>query len=355
LAVEIAGLLAAADLAEAVRESAIAVYLRDLADTWNDNVERWTYSTNGGLARQIGVDGYYVRIAPPDTDCAPSPTEGFVPIKNRPPGQDREQASHVISPDALALVRFGLRAADDPKILNTIKVVDALLRVKLPQGPCWYRYNDDGYGEHTDGGPFDGNGVGRPWPLLSGERAHYELDAGNKTAAEDLLRTISLSSNTSRLLPEQVWDAADIPDRELFFGKASGSACPLVWAHSEYIKLVRSLKDGKIFDQPPQTVKRYRIEKRKAVYWEWRFNNKCRIVPVGKSLRIATQAPALVHWSHDGWQTSHDLTTRDTGLGIYVADLPTSSMDAGHALLFTFYWPEAHRWEGADFSVNIQD
>jgi glucoamylase len=355
LAVEIAGLLAAADLAEAVNESAIAAYLRDLADTWNDNVERWTYSTNGGLARQIGVDGYYVRIAPPDTDCAASPTEGFVPIKNRPPGEDREQASHVISPDALALVRFGLRSADDPKILNTIKVVDALLRVKLPQGPCWYRYNDDGYGEHVDGGPFDGNGVGRPWPLLSGERAHYELDAGNKTAAEDLLRTMSLSSNTSRLLPEQVWDAADIPDRELFFGKPSGSACPLVWAHSEYIKLVRSLKDGKVFDQPPQTVKRYRVEKRKAVYWEWRFNNKCRIVPVGKTLRIATQAPALVHWSHDGWQTSHDLTTRDTGLGIYVADLPTSSMDAGHALLFTFYWPEAHRWEGADFSVNIQD
>ena len=355
LAVEIAGLLAAADLAEAVKESALAVYLRELADSWNDNVERWTYSTNGGLARQIGVDGYYVRIAPPDTDCAASPTEGFVPIKNRPPGQDREQASHVISPDALALVRFGLRAADDPKILNTIKVVDALLRVKLPQGPCWYRYNDDGYGEHADGGPFDGNGVGRPWPLLSGERAHYELDAGNKDAAEDLLRTMSLSSNSSRLLPEQVWDAADIPDRELFFGRASGSACPLVWAHAEYIKLLRSLKDGKIFDQPPQTVKRYRVEKRKAVYWEWRFNNKCRILPVGKTLRIATQAPALVHWSHDGWQTSNDLTARNTGLGIYLADLPTKAMDAGHTLMFTFYWPEAKRWEGTDFSIIIQD
>jgi glucoamylase len=355
LAVEIAGLLAAADLAEAVKESALAVYLRELADSWNDNVERWTYSTNGGLAKQIGVDGYYVRIAPPDTDCAASPTEGFVPIKNRPPGQDREQASHIVSPDALALVRFGLRNADDPKILDTIKVVDALLRVKLPQGPCWYRYNDDGYGEHADGGPFDGNGVGRPWPLLSGERAHYELDAGNKAAAEDLLRTMSLSSNSSRLLPEQVWDAADIPDRELFFGKASGSACPLVWAHSEYIKLLRSLKDGKIFDQPPQTVKRYRVEKRKAVYWEWRFNNKCRILPAGKTLRIATLVPAVIHWSHDGWQTSNDVTARNTGLGIYLADLPTKGMDAGHMLMFTFYWPEAKRWEGTDFSIIIQD
>src|SRR6266566_5270648 len=172
LAVEVAGLLAAADIAEAVSQSDVAAYLRDLADTWNESIERWTYSTNGDLARQIGVDGYYVRIAPPETDCAASPTDGFVPIKNRPPGQDNEQASHIISPDALALVRFGLRAPDDPRILNTIKVIDALLRVKLPQGPCWYRYNDDGYGEHADGGPFDGTGIGRPWPLLAGERAH---------------------------------------------------------------------------------------------------------------------------------------------------------------------------------------
>ena len=355
LAVEIAGLLAAADIADLVAEAEKAAYLRELADHWNDNIERWTYSNDGDLARQIGVDGYYVRIAPPETGCAASPTAGFVPIKNRPPGQNLERASHVVSPDALALVRFGLRSADDPKILNTIKVVDALLRVKLPQGPVWYRYNDDGYGEHADGGPFDGTGIGRPWPLLSGERAHYELDAGNKTVAEELLRAMSLSSNGSRLLPEQVWDAADIPDRELFFGKASGSACPLVWAHAEYIKLVRSLKDGKIFDQPPQTVKRYRVEKRRANYWEWRFNNKCRLVPKGKTLRIAVQAPVVVHWSNDGWQTAYDLPAKDTGLGIYVADLPTKSMDSGHTVIFTFYWPEAQRWEGADFSVNIQD
>ncbi len=351
LAVEVAGLLAAAELADAVREFEIASYLRDLADHWNDNIERWTYSANGDLARQIGVDGYYVRIAPPETDCSSS-MEDFVVIKNRPRGEDRERASQVISPDALALVRFGLRAPDDPRILNTIKVIDALLRAKLPQGAVWYRYNDDGYGEHADGGPFDGAGIGRPWPLLAGERAHYELAAGNIIGAQELLRTVELSTSGSRLLPEQVWDSADIPERELFLGKPSGSACPLVWAHSEYIKLVRSMKDGKIFDQPPQTVKRYRIEQRRAVYWEWRFNNKCRMVPAGKTLRIAVLAPATVHWSSDDWQTSHDLATRDTGLGIHVADLPTAQMDPGDNVLFTFFWPQAQRWEGADFSVQ---
>ena len=119
-----------------------------------------------------------MRIAPPDTDGAASPTQGFVPIKNRPPGENPQLAYHIISPDSLALVRFGLRAADDPRILNTIRVIDALLRVQLPQGPCWYRYNGDGYGEHKDGSPFNGTGIGRPWPLLAGERAHYELAAG---------------------------------------------------------------------------------------------------------------------------------------------------------------------------------
>jgi len=354
LAVEVAGLLAAADIADIVGESGIANYARDLADTWNENIERWTYSRDGDLARQIGVDGYYVRIAPPEEDCAASLTEGFVPIKNRPPGASLDRASHIISPDALALVRFGLRAANDPRILNTIKVIDALLKVKLPQGPCWYRYNDDGYGEHADGAPFDGTGIGRLWPLLSGERAHYELAAGNIDGAQELLRSIEGSTNGSRLLPEQVWDNADIPERELFFGKPSGSACPLVWAHSEYIKLVRSLKDGRIFDQAPQTVKRYQIEQRRAQYWSWRFNNKCRTIPRGKMLRIALLAPAMVHWSTDVWQTTHDSSTQDSGLGIQFADLPTGQLDIGHSVVFTFYWPQAGHWEGADFTVTVE-
>jgi len=126
-----------------------------------------------------------------------------------------------------------------------------------------------------------------------------------------------------------------------------------VWAHSEYIKLVRSLKDGKIFDQSSQTVKRYLVEKRAAVYWEWRFNNKCRVMPAEKMLRIAAMAPTTVHWSHDGWQTAQDVPARNTGLGIYVADLPTSTLDAGHTVVFTFYWPDANRWEGTDYGVMI--
>ena len=353
LAVEVSGLLAAADLADAVAQTEIGAYLRETADCWNDNIERWCYAVHSDLGKQRGVDGYYVRIAPPEPECAASPAQGFVTIKNRPPGQNLAPASHVISPDALALVRFGLRAADDPRILNTLKVIDGILRVKLPQGPCWYRYNGDGYGEHEDGSPFDGTGVGRAWPLLAGERAHYELAAGRPEEARQLLRVMEMSTEGGRLLPEQVWDAPDIPERELFFGKPTGSACPLVWAHAEYIKLRRSLRDGKIFDQPPQTVQRYLVEKQKAAHFSWRFNNKCRTMPMGKKLRLELQAPGQVHWSSDSWKTTQDTDTRDTGLGIHLVDLPADQLVSGREIVFTFYWKQEKRWEGTDFAVTI--
>ena len=354
LAVEVAALLAAAEIADEVAQSAAAMYLRDTADAWNDNIERWTYALGSDLARQIGVEGYYVRIAPPETDCAASPLQGFVPIKNRPPDRSMEAATHVISPDSLALVRFGLRAPDDPRIANTIKVIDALLRVRLPQGPCWYRYNGDGYGEHEDGSPFDGTGIGRPWPLLAGERAHYELAAGRVDSAEALLRVMEYSTEGSRLIPEQVWDAPDIPERELFTGKPSGSACPLVWAHAEYIKLRRSLREGTIFDQPPQTVQRYVFEKRRCTIFTWRFNNKPRSIPCGKTLRLDLLSPAMVHWSFDGWQTAQDSSTWDTGLGVYVVDLPTEKLTVGRQIVFTFYWLKENSWHGSDFSVTVE-
>jgi glucoamylase len=356
LAAEISALLAGADIADLTGHAIQAQTMRDTADAWNDNIERWVYASGGDLAQQLGIDGYYVRIAPPSADGASSPTQGFVPIKNRPPGQDGERAYHIISPDALALVRFGLRAPDDPRILNTLRAIDALLSVELPQGPCWYRYNGDGYGEHKDGSAFDGSGIGRPWPLLAGERGHYALAAGHRDEAEALLTVLENSPiGQSRLLPEQVWDAADIPALELFRGKPTGSACPLVWAHSEYIKLRRSIRDNKLFDQPPQTVKRYLIDKHVRQYFGWRFNNKTRGIPKNKTLRIVLLTPGRVHWSVDGWKSTHDADARDTGLGIYTLDLPTASLPAGAEALFTFFWPAENRWEGTDYTVTVEN
>ena len=163
LAVTISALLAAADLADLHADPARAAFMRDTADAWNASVEEWTFATGTALAAQAGVAGYYVRIAPPEGLGA------NLVIKNRRAADTLRPAAEVTSPDALALVRFGLRAADDPRIVQTVRAIDAALKVELPAGPCWYRYNGDGYGEHRDGRPFDGTGTGRAWPLLTGE------------------------------------------------------------------------------------------------------------------------------------------------------------------------------------------
>jgi glucoamylase len=160
-------------------------------------------------------------------------------------------------------------------------------------------------------------------------------------------------ANEGGLIPEQVWDSADIPERELQFGRHSGSAMPLVWAHAEYLKLRRSLSDGRLFDLPPQTVQRYLKDKTISPRLVWRFNHKIRSLPAGKILRIETMAAARIHWSADDWRNIHDVDTHDTGLGLYMADLPIQSAKEGAQVKFTFYWPSVHRWEGADFMVNV--
>ncbi len=353
VAAEIAALVAAADFADLNHEPGVARHLREIADVWNDSIERWMYMCATDWCHRFKVDGYYVRIAPKQSGGAGPKRQENVRVKNVTASEDTREASHLVSPDALALVRFGLRAADDPRIRNTATVIDALLKVDTPTGPTWHRYNDDGYGEHEDGSPFDGTGIGRGWPLLTGERAHYELAAGRTGDAKRLLSTLESFANDSGLISEQVWDSADIPERELHFGRPSGSAMPLVWAHAEHLKLQRSLSDGRIFDLPPQTVQRYLIDKTVSPRLTWRYNHKIRSLPTGKILRVELMAGATVHWTCDDWRTATDTTTHDAGLGIHWADLPTKTLPEGSQVTFTFHWSVADRWESANFVVRI--
>ncbi len=351
LATEISALLAAADFADINNEPGIAAYCRETADYWNSNIDRWTYVTDTALAKSVGVEGYYIRINP--TELAAKDLNGkSMRIKNHSENESYVAINEFVSIDALALVRFGLRSADDPKILNTIKVIDATLKTDTPYGPCWHRYNNDGYGEHKDGSPYDGTGIGRAWPLLTGERAHYEIAAGNFKQATALLKTMEAFANHG-LLPEQVWDTDDIPEQGLYLGKHTGSALPLVWAHAEYIKLCWALRHKKVFDMPMHTQERY-IQNENKVDWEvWRFDYPCNSIPKNKRLRIETLSSAIVRWTIDDWTTKNEITTRDTGLGVHVADLPSGTFKESD-ILFTFFWQDIQHWENKDFRISVE-
>jgi glucoamylase len=234
-----------------------------LADDWNARIEEWCTGTNAKLAARFNIGPYYVRAAPSSVVENRAAISALVPIRNHA-GEYLLPADTVIATDFLQLVRFGLRQPDDPAITATVKLVDALLRVDTPSGPCWHRYNDDGYGEHADGSPYDGYGIGRAWPLLTGERGHYEIAAGRDEEARAMLRAMKNMSGRGGLIPEQIWDTAAVPAQNLFPGRPAGSAMPLVWAHAEFIKLTKSLRLGRPVDRPEPVWLRYAGNKPRA-------------------------------------------------------------------------------------------
>jgi len=353
LAVAIASLLAAAEIANTLEVDGLPDLFRDTADAWNEQIEDWVYVTDTPLAREAGVAGYYIRIAPetPDTD-APDP-HGQVQVRNHEAGGGLIAADALVSADALALVRFGLRAAKDPRIVDTVTVIDKVLKVELPNGPGWRRYNFDGYGEKADGRPFDGVGIGRAWPLLAGERAHYALAAGRRSEAEALLATIEAQTSPGGLIPEQVWDAPAIPERELSPGAPSGSAMPLVWAHAEYVKLLRSLADNAVFDMPPYPVRRYVQGRRPARVRPWREDCPALRIPLGRVLRIDLMQASIVVFTRDGWKTQAEVATSDTGIAIFTAEIATDGMAAGESVVFTWRDAATGAWRGRNFEVAV--
>jgi glucoamylase len=135
VAAETAALLAAAELADLNHEASLANHLREIADVWNDSIGRWMYMSATDWCRKFQVGGYYVRIAPKTTGTDGASLQKNIRVKKVTASEDTRQASHLISPDALALVRFGLRRAEDPRICDTAKVIDALLKLETPTVP----------------------------------------------------------------------------------------------------------------------------------------------------------------------------------------------------------------------------
>jgi glucoamylase len=321
-----------------------------LADYWNAHIEEWTTVSGSSLARRLGVGRYYVRVAPIQALTDDQALRQILPIKNCPTWVELS-AEDQVGVDFLQLVRFGLRRPDDPTILDSIKVIDALLRMDTPSGPAWHRYNGDGYGEHEDGSPFDGTGRGRAWPLLTGERGHYELAAGRDPLP--YLEAMAAMSGPGGMIPEQVWDAPPIPERKLQPGRPTGAAMPLAWAHAEYIKLAISRQLGRPFDRPDAVWERYQgVRPRgEAAFW-------CEQAPVGHiaagtRLTVCLHRPGTVHWGIDGWQHVQEVPTTDSGLGLHVAELDTSTLRAGQRVDFTYREADRETWAGKDRSVTV--
>ncbi|MEZ5306651.1 MAG: glycoside hydrolase family 15 protein [Pyrinomonadaceae bacterium] len=265
IAAEIAGLVCAAEIAEKNGDGAAARKFRSTADFWNRNLERWTATSVG----PFGNGNYYLRITSEGHPNERNPIE----LNN---GAGVFPEDQVVDAGFLELVRLGIRRADDPLILKSLKVIDEKIRVNTPNGESFYRYNGDGYGEMDDGRRWnwDGKytGKGRLWALLAGERGQFELERsllggdgadGHRASAKARLRAMKAFANDGLMIPEQIWDREAVPENpsifspRLSFGEGTGSATPLAWSMAQFIRLATNLKAGKNLDKPEIVSKRY--------------------------------------------------------------------------------------------------
>lgn len=350
LAVVIAALACAADWATEYHHITAADFVFAYADWLAAHMEDWTVTTQSELVE--GFPRHYIRINPTDPsapDTHPDPNTTLIQLAN---GGGLHPARNVVGGDFLQLVRYGIRDANDPVVRDSLEVIDRVLKHDLPQGPGWRRYNHDGYGQKDDGSAFDGTGVGRCWPILTGERGHYELAAGNDPAP--FIAAIDAFANQGGMLTEQLWDGEDLPIGKMKRGCPTGAAMPLCWAHAEYVSLVRSRHDRVCFDRVEPAYQRYVVNPVESRYEIWSLRHPLRRVSRGKILRIILAAEARIVWSTDDWQhTNQRDTTHQSELNLWFADFPTAEWPVGSALTFTFFWQRDQRWEDRNWQVSV--
>ena len=259
IAAEIAGLVAAAQLADANHDPISAAVWRGVADDYQRSIKRWTVTTTGPLAPR-----YFIRLAKTgDPNAAISYNVG-----NGGPTLDQRS---VIDAGFLELARLGELSPTDPDILASLPVVDATIRSNTASGPGWHRYNGDGYGDRaSDGRPWapSGVGTGHVWPALSSERAEQLLQTANATAAASLLDGMDQFAGGVSLIPEQNWESPDLAPSPFgtppelasigfVNGEPAGSAGPLNWSAASFVRLFANLGAGRLLDRPQSTFQRY--------------------------------------------------------------------------------------------------
>ena len=355
LAACIAALIAAAAYIRFRGDADTAVFLETYADYFEGRVDEWTSTHQGELVN--GITSHYVRIHPAEPGKAARPGEietAMVTLTSQAPGTPSAYpARNLVDGGFLELVRYGVRAADDPLVVRSVKVIDEVLKVETPSGTCWRRYNHDGYGQRDDGAAFEKYGTGRAWPLLAGERGHYEIASGR--LAGQHIRSMEGFSTPTHLLPEQVWDAPDLPAKHLHLGRPTGSAVPLLWAHAEYIKLLRSAADERVYERIPEVAERYLAANRApGTHVIWSFGHPAHVCRRGESVRLVANSPFQARWSHDGWASESSVNSIVSKLGVFFADLEDLPAES-REIVFTFHWPECDRWEGRNFSIEIAD
>lgn len=184
---------------------------------------------------------------------------------------------------------------------------------------------------------------------MSGERGHYAVACGENV--QPYIDAMLASASVGGMLPEQIWDQADIPERGLIKGRPSGSAMPLNWAHAELVKLIYAQESGKPIERLDVVYQRYVKQPIPPTVRHWRDYLSCDTLPTGMALLIEAREPFVLHYGFDGWQRVQEKNSTPLGLGIYGICLKAEEL-TGEILQFSRRF-DSHGWEQQDWQLNI--
>lgn len=317
LGAEIAALLAVADMAEERQQPGIATYCRKTADYLFEHIDDWNYVKGTDQARETGVEGYYVHEAP----------------MTSAPGLPAASTAGSISADPLFLVRFGLRTPNDPRIQNTLAVIDKYLKLDTPLGSCYKRF---------------------PWerdirPQLVAERAMFDCQASGHTNQASGPQNQTNQASGQERARQGLVILESLAENGYFPEEIQGHI-PHALTHTSYIQLCHMIRESAIL--PRFTTERYLDKNPQAPFLIWRITAPCARLPRHKKLRIELPESALIHWSDDEWATKQHTLTRDTQLGVHVAEL-SPKLSTARELTFTFFWLGLDKWENKNFTVRL--
>jgi glucoamylase len=168
-----------------------------------------------------------------------------------------------------------------------------------------------------------------------------------------LLRSMARMTGPGGLMPEQIWDAEPIPELGLFLGKPTGSAMPLVWAHSEFLKLLVAREQGRPVEML-DCVQRHLKDQPNARTWHWRPAVPFAALPANRDLLIEMPRPFTLHIGFDGWRDVEDREAQALAFGFYGVRLPSASLSGRNTLEFTFRSGEDGTWHGTDYRIAIR-
>ena len=128
---------------------------------------------------------------------------------------------------------------------------------------------------------------------------------------------------------------------------------PLVWAHAEFLKLLRARREKRPIELLNSLEKHLRRKVAKVGTWHWRTDAPFDTLPANRDLLVEMESPFVMHIGFGGWKAIEDRSSATLPFGRHGVRLGKDELAGNRVLDFTRYFSRDSKWEGNDYHIWI--